>query len=110
MLDLSKHFIPWRWNPSKKEMDYWIEEKEEEFARQETRNLRLNPKKWKQRYLFSGLHEAFVAEFPTVLYQWLKRQAKIISIRLFQERIVWNQEVLNKLRSVDNCWYRTVEF
>lgn len=55
--------------------------KEDTFACQEARNLKIEMENWKQRYLFFDLHEPFFAKFSTVLYQWLKQQVEINTIR-----------------------------
>jgi hypothetical protein len=66
-----------RWNPSREEIQDWLSEKEDEFARQETKNLITNIESWKQRYIYTDLHEVFFVEFPCLLYEWLKRQTTI---------------------------------
>jgi len=35
------------WRPSKEEIQYWIEAKEEDFSLQETKGLQVNEKEWK---------------------------------------------------------------
>jgi hypothetical protein len=50
------------WKPSRKEIEEWISEKEDEFTWQETRNLQINLERWKQRYIYSDLHEIFFVE------------------------------------------------
>ena len=65
-------YIPWEWKPTKKEIGEWVEQQEDTFACQETQNLKIDVENWKQRYLFSDLHELFFVEFPTILFQWLK--------------------------------------
>lgn len=64
------------WNPSKEEIQQWVELKEKEFAERENRNPRLSVKDWLQRYLFTDLHESFFATFPSELYAWLSRLAR----------------------------------
>ena len=60
--------------------------------------------------MFSNLHEPFFAESLIVLFQWLKRQAEINTIRPYQERIKWDKSVLERLATVNNCWSRVVDF
>ena len=45
------------WNSSRKEIEEWLSRKEEEFAQQETKNLRIDSHRWKQRYINFDLHE-----------------------------------------------------
>ena len=66
----------WFWNPSKEEIENWVEAKEKEFTEQENRNLRLFAKDWLQRYIFNDLHEIFFTTFPSELHAWLSRLAE----------------------------------
>jgi hypothetical protein len=62
------------WKPSRKEIEEWIYEKEDEFTWWETINMQINLEQWKQRYIYSDLHEIFFAKFPCLLHEWVKRQ------------------------------------
>jgi hypothetical protein len=60
------------WKPSRKEIEEWISEKEDDFTHRETINLQLNLERWKQRYIYPYLHEIFFVEFPCLLHEWVK--------------------------------------
>ena len=47
---------------TKKEILEWVEQQEDTFACQETQNLKIDVENWKQRYLFSDLHEPFFVD------------------------------------------------
>ena len=62
------------WRPMKEEIKSWLDMKEDEFSHQETKNLRVNHMKQKDKYIYFDLHEILFAEFPFVLFKWVKRQ------------------------------------
>jgi hypothetical protein len=53
-----------RWYPSKEEIKDWLTAKEHEFSLWETQGLRVNVKRWKDKYLYTNMHETFFVEFP----------------------------------------------
>jgi hypothetical protein len=62
-----------RWKLSRKEIQEWISKEEDEFTWRETRNLQINLEHWKQRYIYTCLHEFFFVEFLYLLHEWIKR-------------------------------------
>jgi hypothetical protein len=62
-----------KWYPSQEEIQNWLTTKEDEFAYWETQGLNTNVEKWKNRYIYTDLHEIFFVKFPCLLYEWLKR-------------------------------------
>ena len=64
------------WNPSREEIQQWVESKEKEFAERENRNPWLFVEDWLQRYLFIDLHESLFSRFPSELHAWLSRLAE----------------------------------
>ena len=63
-----------RWYPSWEEIQYWLTLKEEQIAWRETQGLIVDMEHWKNKYIYTDMHEIFFVEFPCLLYQWLKRK------------------------------------
>jgi hypothetical protein len=55
------------WNPTKEEIGRWLKMKELEFAQKDSRNPKLTPCKYLEKYVFSDLHEAFFCDFLHLL-------------------------------------------
>ena len=64
------------WNPSKEEIEQWVNSKEKEFIERENINPQLSVEDWLQRYIFTDLHEILFATFPSELHAWLSRLAE----------------------------------
>lgn len=64
------------WNPSREEIQQWVESKEKAFAERENINPQLSVEDWLQMYMFSDLHESFFATFSSELHAWLSRLAE----------------------------------
>jgi hypothetical protein len=97
------------WNPSKEEIQDWIEAKEDEFSLQEMQGMRVNAKEWKRRYIYLDMHDLFFAKFPCLLDEWLKRQVVINSAAFLVEPIVWDKAKLDSLKVLDNKWTRDID-
>lgn len=62
------------WHLSKKEIQDWVEEKEQEFAEKENRNPRLSTRRWLEKYIFNqDQYEIFFGSFHVELYEWISR-------------------------------------
>jgi hypothetical protein len=48
-----------RWFPSREEIQDWLTAKEYEFSLRETQVLRVNVKRWKDKYIYTYMHETF---------------------------------------------------
>jgi len=59
------------WNPTKKELEDWLDQKLHEFVVQENRNSRIYEEKWLDRYIYTEIHKIFFASFSTELYEWM---------------------------------------
>jgi len=59
------------WNPTKKEIEGWLDKKIHEFTVQENGNLWVSKEQWLERYLYMEIHEIFFASFPSKLYEWI---------------------------------------
>jgi hypothetical protein len=56
-------------NINMEEIQDRVSEKEDKFRQQETKNMQINLEWWKQRYIFTNLHENFFVEFPCLLHE-----------------------------------------
>ena len=61
------------WNPTKKEIEDWLDRKIHEFAVQENMNPRLMKEQWLDRYMYTEIHEIFFCSFPVELYEWIAK-------------------------------------
>lgn len=84
----------WFWNPSKEEIESWVESKEKEFVEKENKNPRLSAEDWLQRYVFIDLHEVFFASFPTELHAWSSRLAKNKTSTHSDKPVEWTLELI----------------
>ena len=100
----------WFWNPSKVEIENWVEEKEKELAEKENRNPRLSTEDWLQRYLFTDLHEIFFTTFPSKLHAWLSRLADSETSTRSDRPTEWNPKLIQRLERKDNSVSRVVDF
>jgi hypothetical protein len=99
-----------RWHPSREEIQDWLTAKEHEFSLRETQGLRVNVNQWKDRYLYTDMHEIFFVEFPCLLFEWIKRKTATNSPVWPLEPVVWDQAKLEELKVLDNKWTRAIEF
>ena len=100
----------WFWNPSKEEIENWVEAKEREFVEQENINPRISAKDWLQRYIFSDIHEVFFATFFTVLHAWLSRLAEYETFSRSDIPAEWTLELIQRLKKTDNSILRAMDF
>jgi hypothetical protein len=59
--------------------------------------MNTNVKRWKDVCLYSDINEQFFAEFPCLLYEWLKRQTATNTTLRLQEPLVWDQFTIDKM-------------
>jgi hypothetical protein len=55
-------------------------------------------KRWKDKYLYTDMHETFFVEFPCLLYEWMKRKTATNSSLWPLEPVVWDQATLDRLK------------
>jgi hypothetical protein len=61
------------WNKTKVGIEIWLKMKELEFVQKETKNPKLTPCKYIEKYVFNDLHEVIFYDFPHLLQEWLLR-------------------------------------
>ena len=88
--------------PSWEEIQYRLTLKEEQIAWRETQGMIVNMEHWKNKYIYTYMHENFFVEFPCLLYEWLKRQTSTNTTLRPLETIVWDQATVDRLKALDN--------
>jgi hypothetical protein len=56
------------------------------------------------------MHEIFCAKFPCLLHEWIKRKVAMNLVALSLKTIVWDQDMLDRLKELDNKWTRAIDF
>ena len=97
------------WNPTKKEIEEWLDKKIHEFATQENRTLQVSEKRWLDRYVYTEIHEIFFGSFPSELYEWIVRLADIQRRCKLDQPIVWTPELLRRLEASEDNIARVVD-
>jgi len=88
-----------RWNPTKKELEDWLDLKLYEFVVQENRNLRISEERWLHCYIYTEIHEIFFTSFSTELYEWIARLADSQGRCRLDQPIVWTLELVRRLEA-----------
>ena len=57
----------------KTKIQYWVNYKAQEFAREESEGSQWNPNEWLEWYLYTDIHDILFSEFPIVLHEWLSK-------------------------------------
>ena len=99
----------WFWNPSKEEIENWVEAKEKEFAEQENKNPRISIERWLQRYISSDIHEISFSTFPIELHVWLSRLAKNETFSHSDRPMKWTPELIQRSKQTVNPISRVVD-
>ena len=92
-------------NPTKKEIEGWLDKRIHEFTVQENRNLRLIKGEWLDFYLYTEIREIFFTSFPTELYEWITKLADSQGRWKLNNPIVWTPKwcVDWKHRRIRSC-------
>ena len=97
------------WNPTKKEIEKWLDQKIHEFTTQEKKNLRLSKEEWLNRYLYTEIHEIFFCIFPIEVYEWLAKLTDSQGRWKLNSLIVWNPELVRQVETFENKIVRVVD-
>jgi hypothetical protein len=89
-----------RWHPYWEEIQDWLIAKEHEFSLGETQGMKVNVNKWKYYYIYMDMHDIFF-EFPRLLFEWIKRKTSTNSTVWPLERVVWDQDKLERLKVLE---------
>ena len=89
--------MSYHWNPTKKEIEDWLDRNIHKFMAQENRNLWLSKEEWLDCYLYIEIHEIFFASFPTELYEWNTKLADSQGRCKLDRAIVWTPELVHRL-------------
>ena len=98
------------WNPSREEIQQWVESKEKELIERENINPRFFFEDFLQRYIFTDLHESFFATFPSELHAWLSRLVENETFSRRVKPIDWTLEAIQRLEREDNLISRIVDY
>ena len=91
------------WNPTKKKIEDWLDNKIHELVTQENRTPKVSKKRWPDHYVYTEIHEIFFASFPSELYEWITRLADSEGRCRLDQPIVWTSELLRRIEaSKDN--------
>lgn len=98
-----------QWNPTKKELEDWLDQKLHEFLAKENRNLQILKEGWLDCYIYTKIHEIFFATFLIELYKWIVRLVDNAGrCRLYQP-IVWTPELVHKLEASKDKITRAID-
>ena len=100
----------WFWHPLKEEIENWVEVKEKEFSEKENQNPRLSIEDWIQRYIFTDLHDIFLATFPSKWHAWLSRLVESKTSTHSDRPAEWTPELIQRLKRTNNPISRAVDF
>ena len=56
------------WNPTKEEINQWVESTEREFVVTENKSPTLSIEDWLQKHIFTDIHTIFFATYGNELY------------------------------------------
>ena len=81
------------WNPTKKEIEGWLDRKIHEFAKQENENLQISKEQWLEH------HEILFASFPSKLYEWILNLVDSQGRCRLDKPIEWTLELVRRLEA-----------
>jgi len=87
------------WNPRKKEIEDWLDQKLHDFMIQENKTPQISKKWWLDRFVYMEIHEIFFVTFPSKLYDWIARQADSEGRCKLDKPIVWTVELVRRLEA-----------
>ena len=58
------------WKLSKGDIEEWMYLKYAYFMQKDTKGFPVDYEKWKERYIYSDLHEIFFDDFPCICKNW----------------------------------------
>jgi len=91
--------MSYHWNPTKKEIEGWLDRRTHEFRVEENRNPQLTKEEWLGYYLYTDIHEIFLTFFPIELYEWIVKLADSQGRWKLDNPIVWTLELVLRLEA-----------
>jgi len=90
------------WNPTKKEIEEFLDKKIHEFATQQNRTSQVSKAKWLECYVYMEIQEIFFASFPSGLYEWIVKLSNIQGRFRLDKPILWTLELMRRLESSED--------
>lgn len=97
------------WNPAKKEIEYWLDQKLHEFVIQENKTPQISEKIWLDCFIYMKIHEIFFVTFYLELYGWIIRLADSQGRCKLDQLIVWTPELVCRLEAFEDKIARAVD-
>ena len=94
---MSKH-----WNPTKKKIEEWLDQKLHEFMAQENKTLQISEKRWLDHYIYMEIHEISFMSFSSELYDWIVSLADNQGRYKLDQPIVWTPELVRRLEASED--------
>ena len=98
------------WHPTKLEIQDWVDFKELEFAREESKGTQWNPTDWLGQYIYSYIYDILFSEFPIVLYEWFSMLETQQNNFQGGEPKEWILFLIERLKRINKPISRVVEF
>ena len=106
-MDLHKRcLMSCHWNPTKNEIEEWLDRKIHKFTVQENRNPWVSKEEWLERYLYMKIHKIFFASFPSELCEKLADNQGRCRL---DKPIGWTLELVHRLEASEDKIVRTVD-
>lgn len=94
--------MSYHWNPTKKEIEDWLDIKIHKFAAQENMNLPLTKEQWLDIYMYIEIHAIFLCSFRVELYEWIAKFADSQGRWRLDGPIVWTLELVRRLEASED--------
>ena len=91
-----------RWNPTKKEIEDWLDQKLHKFVVQENKTPQISEKKVVGSLHIHRIHEIFFMSFSTKLYEWIVRLADSQGWCRLDQPIMWNPKLVSRLEASED--------
>ena len=98
------------WNPTKKDIEDWMDSKMLVFAQEESTRTQMSTENWIDEYIYSDIHDIFFVEFPILLHEKFSRLATKQTNFQRREAIEWSDQLVHEVTSVSNPISRAVDF
>jgi hypothetical protein len=97
------------WNPTKEEIESWLNKRELEFVQKDNKNPRVTPHKYLEKYVFTDLDEVFFYDFPHLLHEWILR-LKDNHAKNWIRQLKWSSIQIAQLHQVNKKFTHVVDF